>query len=424
MRDPDQLSACHVRCGQLLGMATGRARRFLMLVLFAGVCLLFSPHTVFGAVLEEPELKAFLSTMLLKNTWFSYTSKDGGDQQYHIRSDGSLERCDASFFQTYQFGMGSNTKTLTALLVIQAIEDKRLNLDMKLDELMRLVEAADKKAGRPYPPIDVHPGFARITLKNVLTHHGGFPGVDSTDFEMPLTGGRDALMRKILRHGPVGYQQDFADAPYAFHYSNEGYSMLGEIMERISEPNESFEGLLKKKIFAPLDLKRAKIFSRKEALQRAKKEGLGNLKASELNPMITPSAGAFCTLAEWMKLTKCLMNGVNGAPNSYGLLRRPESFQILRQTQESCFYGAGAVMLSKKPGAAYHFGSNGIHSSLNWFELCNRVGESGTAVVIVSTEPFHDVSSQFYHLAQWIQEKTSANAELKNGIAGPSQLSK
>lgn len=382
-------------------------RAFLWLVFFTTFCRVLAPQAASGAAIDEQELRDFLKTMSLKNTWFIYSTKEGGEFPYHIRSDGNLERCDPLFLNAYQFGMGSNTKTLTAVLTIQAIENGHLRLDTKLDALMRQVEAADRKAGRKLPPVEVHPGFNEISLMNVLTHHAGFPGVDSTDFKMPATGGKDALMRKVLKQGPVGYQQDFADAPYAFHYSNEGYSMLGEVLERISDPPENFESLLKKRIFGPLGLKSGRLFTRAEALQRAKTEGLRDLKASELHPMITPSAGAFCTLPEWLRLTKYLMDGVNGTLKSPGILGRPESFHLLCQTQESCFYGAGALMLSKKPASAYHFGSNGIHSSLNWFERSDVAGKAGTAVVIVSTEAFHDVSSQFYHLAQWIQEKTS-----------------
>jgi len=386
-------------------------RSLLLLVFFTTVCRLLAPQAASGAAIDEQELKEFLKTMSLKNTWFTYSTKEGGEFPYHIRSDGNLERCDPLFLNTYQFGMGSNTKTLTSVLTIQAIENGHLSLDTKLDALMRQVEAADRRAGRKLPPIEVHPGFKVITLMNVLTHHAGFPGVDSTDFKMPATGGKDALMRKVLKQGPVGYKQDFPDAPYAFHYSNEGYSMLGEILERISDPPENFESLLKKRIFEPLGLKSGRFFSRAWAVQRAKEEGLGDLDASELHPMITPSAGAFCTLPEWLRLTKYLMDGVNGTLERPRILGRPESFQLLCQTQESCFYGAGALMLSKKPASAYHFGSNGIHSSLNWFERSDAAGQAGTAVVIVSTEAFHDVSSQFYHLAQWIQEKAGIQTE-------------
>ena len=89
-------------------------------------------------------------------------------------------------------------------MVIQAVEEGRLSSSSTIEDLARQIEKADEKAGRPNRPIEVHSGFKDITLMNVLPHQSGFPGVDTTDFMSPKEGGRDALMRKILKQGPPG----------------------------------------------------------------------------------------------------------------------------------------------------------------------------------------------------------------------------
>lgn len=374
--------------------------------------LLFATLSAWSADLTSEELQGVLKQVSLRNTWFMYSIEDGKNHSYHLRNDGSLEDCSPLFSKTHQFGIGSNTKMMTALLVIQAVEEGRLKLDARIDEITRQIEAADLKAGRPVRPIEVHPNFHQITLKNLLTHHAGFPGVETEHFEYPRQGGRDALMRKILRMGPVGYRQESRDAPFCFNYSNEGYAVLGEILERISDPPDSFENLLRNKIFIPLGIDQCRLISKREALQQAGLSASNKVDLRELDPLISPATGASCNLNDWMTFIRHIMNGINGNPTSQGVLRKRESFEKLKETQVNCFYGAGALMLSEEPTAAYHFGANGIHSSLIWFELGQLEKGKGTSFVVVSTEPFDEVSGKFYLLAQLIQGKTSPSKQI------------
>jgi len=370
------------------------------------VQLLFVMPAALSADLAFEELDCILKDVQLRNTWFMYSKEDGKNHAYHFQKDGSLLDCSSSLSNSQQFGIGSNTKTMTALLIIQAVEEGRLKLDSKVDEIARQIEAADLKAGRPVFPIEVHRDFHQITLKNLLTHHAGFPGVDTTDFAFPVQGGRDALMRKILRMGPVGYRQESKDTPFCFHYSNEGYAVLGEVLERISYPPDTFENLLRKKLFIPLGIGQCHLISTSEALRQAGEHGLDAMAAEELDPLLLPANGASCSLNDWMTFIRYIMNGINGNPTSQKVLRKPESFALLKETQENCYYGTGALMLSKKPSAAYHFGANGIHSSFFWFQLGRLEKGMGTSIVVASTEPFYDVYSHFYLLAELIQNNT------------------
>jgi CubicO group peptidase (beta-lactamase class C family) len=236
--------------------------------------------------------------------------------------------------------------------------------------------------------------------------------VDTLDFHYPANYRRDALLRRIFEMGPgpEAYRQNAKDAAFCFHYSNEGYSVLGEILARLSDPQESYEGLLQKKLFAPLGIKSGHLITKQEAFEHLGKRRAHQLLPVELGPVMAPAAGAVCTLNDWMTLLRCMMNGINRAPLSSVtqkplIFREPETFRTLITPQENCFYGAGGLMISKDPPAAYHFGSNGIHSSLAWLELNPPDNSKGMACIVVSTEPFHVVSPMFYFLAQAIQER-------------------
>ena len=391
------------RIGRLFGRALGQK---LLASLFV-LPLLLATISAWSADLTSEELQGVLKEISLKNTWFMYSTEDGKNHAYHFGQDGSMAACNPSFSKTQQFGIGSNTKMMTALLAIQAVEEGQLKLKAKIDEIARQIEAADVKAGRPVRPIEVHPDFRQITLKNLLTHHAGFPGVETMDFEYARQGGRDAMMRTILRAGPAGYRQESKDAPFCFNYSNEGYAVLGEILERTADPPDTFANLLRKNLFIPLGIEQCRLITRKEALEQAGLPASSNVEAKELDPLITPAAAASCTLHDWMSFTRYVMHGMNGKPTSHAVLRKPESFEILKATQENCYYATGALMFSKKPSAAYHFGGNGVHSSFVWFEIGQLEKGRGTSFIVVSTEPFHEVFEQFYRLAQLIQEKTS-----------------
>lgn len=373
------------------------------------ICAILWALTGFGWSVEisPDEMQLIMNEVQLRNTWFMYSSEDGKNHTFNINKEGKLVAMEPSFSAKTRFGLGSNTKTLTALLALQAVESGQLKLESTLDQVAQQVEESDRKRGRQGPPIEIHPDFRLVTLKNLLTHHAGFPGVDTLDFKYPEHFSRDALMRRIFKMGPgpAVYRQDSADAPFCFHYSNEGYAVLAEILERLSEPHESYEGLLQKRLFAPLGMLSGHLITKEEAFRHIGKKGSRQPLPVELGSTIAPSAAAVCTLNDWMTLMRHIMNGINGSPSSSAVFRDPKMFQLLTTPQENCFYGTGALMVSRDPQAAYHFGSNSIHSSLAWVELNPSDKARGISCIVVSTEPFHDVSSQFYFLAQSIQKK-------------------
>lgn len=85
---------------------------------------------------------------------------------------------------------------------------------------------------------------AGITIHQLLTHTAGFPdNLGGTDDEAV---GRDALVARVLA-APL------ASAPGArFEYSNEGYSLAGAIVERVS--GKGYEAFLRDELFLPADM--------------------------------------------------------------------------------------------------------------------------------------------------------------------------
>lgn len=112
-----------------------------------------------------------------------------------------------------EFRIGSITKTFTAAMIFQLIEEGRLKLTDTLDHY--------------YPQV---PNAAKITIGELLSHYGGVPdafvGVTDTTRSIPVS--KAQVLDSITKGTPVmspGARQV---------YSNSGYILLGFILEDIT----------------------------------------------------------------------------------------------------------------------------------------------------------------------------------------------
>ena len=125
--------------------------------------------------------------------------------------------------------IGSVTKQFTAAAILELEDAGKLRTS---DEISK------------YLP-DVPPDKAGITIHHLLTHTAGFPGdLGGADNEAI---GRDALVARVLA-APL------ASKPGAgFEYSNEGYSLAGAIVERVS--GQGYEAFLREHLFLPAGMR-------------------------------------------------------------------------------------------------------------------------------------------------------------------------
>ena len=126
--------------------------------------------------------------------------------------------------------IGSITKQFTAAAIL------------KLEAMGRLTVTDTMAAHLPGVPADK----AGITLHQLLTHTAGFPGDLGGSDDEPI--GRDELVARVLA-APL------ARAPgQGFDYSNEGYSLLAAIVERVS--GTGYEAFLHEQLFKPAGMTR------------------------------------------------------------------------------------------------------------------------------------------------------------------------
>jgi len=129
------------------------------------------------------------------------------------------------------FYIGSVTKTLTSVLVLQLIEAEQISLSDRVAGI-----AVDKLSGSP-----------PITVTNLLSHSSGL--AREGDFGYWFTA--DFPGNESLAHY-------LTDAPLrstpgtSSHYSNIGYAALGLLVEQVTE--QSYDDALRDRVLAPLHM--------------------------------------------------------------------------------------------------------------------------------------------------------------------------
>jgi len=136
------------------------------------------------------------------------------------------------------FGIGSVTKTFTAVIVLQLVEEGKLRLD---DSLNRWLPE--------FPNID-----SRITIGQLLNHTSGV-------FNFSMHPDFDSLLQVDLTRfwTPEETIMTFVSTPYClpgggYNYSNTNYCLLGMIIKEVTGSTISAE--IRRRILTPLGLHR------------------------------------------------------------------------------------------------------------------------------------------------------------------------
>ncbi|MBM0230825.1 beta-lactamase family protein [Micromonospora sp. STR1_7] len=131
------------------------------------------------------------------------------------------------------FQIGSISKVWTATLVMQLVDEGRLNLDAPLLDVLPELRLRDAEVTK------------RLTMRHLLTHTSGIDGDIMTD-----TGRGDDCLEK--------YAAGLADAaqnhPLAatWSYCNSGYSLAGRVIEKLT--GGTWDAAVRKRISTPLGL--------------------------------------------------------------------------------------------------------------------------------------------------------------------------
>ena len=150
---------------------------------------------------------------------------------------------------TSLFRVGSISKPITAVAVLQLVEKNKLKLDDRVFDVLKLAEPNSV-------PFDAR--WKDVTILQLLQHTGGWDKDKSSDpmgpwpeiskkMNLKSPADRDGIIRYMLRQ-PLQF-----DPGTQHHYSNFGYCLLGRVIEKTS--GETYESFVKKHVLVPLGIK-------------------------------------------------------------------------------------------------------------------------------------------------------------------------
>ena len=302
-------------------------------------------------------------------------------QCFGVRKRGTSDKVELSD----RFPIGSNTKSMTATLAAVLVDAGKIQWETTIGEVWP--KATDK---------DLHPKLRKVTLDQLLSHQGGVPGniSDLSDeawgkhFEEKLspTLERKAMLKLALSKAP-------SQPLGTFVYSNLGYAIASAMIE--ARTGESYESLMKKHVFDPLEMRSADFRSMQSAKQlrppmlwghqAANGEPVDPRTMGAENPTVYAAAGTVqVSIEDYAKYARWQLAGkpepVLRSQSAFDHLHRPQ----VDYDKSGAKYAGGWICFDTPSGPALqHAGSNTNTYALIWVlpeadfaaVVCTNTGE-------------------------------------------------
>jgi CubicO group peptidase (beta-lactamase class C family) len=196
-----------------------------------------------------------------------------------------------------KFRIGSITKSFTAILVLQLVEQGKLNLEAKITNYL---PNFPKKTGD------------KITVNQLLTHTSGLPDYNNVPdfFRMVQSGllSQDEILKRISEY-------DLLFEPGTkFGYSSDGYILLGAMIEKVT--GKPYQQVLEENILNPLRMKNTG-YSRRDLVLEKRASGYRKRLSGYENPLYyveSPAAGMYSTVDDLYLWEQALYAGTLLSP--------------------------------------------------------------------------------------------------------------
>ena len=161
-----------------------------------------------------------------------------GDRIVHMRGFGKADESGRAVSPQTPFVIGSLSKSVTALAIMQLVEAGKVDLDAPVQRYIPWFRVADERAS------------AQITVRHLLNQTSGLSTKTGRSFQGSGDTSDDALERAVRKLStakltkPVGATHQ---------YSTINYSVLGLIVQTVS--GQSYERYIQEHIFGPLEMR-------------------------------------------------------------------------------------------------------------------------------------------------------------------------
>lgn len=273
------------------------------------------------------------------------------------------------------FHIGSCTKSMTATLAAILIEEGKLRWDTTIGEVFpELKGKMDKR-------------YESVTVEQLLTHRGGVPDAPPAAAWQQAWAQQGTLTEQRLEFIKAVLSQPPAAAPGTrMIYSNQGYAILGAMLERIT--GTPWESLITEKLFKPLHMDSAgfgppgTIGAVDQPWGHIRKWFITVPLQKDNPPAIAPAGCVHCSLDDLARFTIFHMQR-----NPVGGLLKPETLARLHTPPAGSDYACGWVVLK-------------------------RAWAGGTALM-------HNGSNTMWYVVMWLAPEKDFSVVVGTNIAGP-----
>ncbi|HOI33022.1 MAG: serine hydrolase [Bacteroidales bacterium] len=282
-------------------------KHILSLIVLLGLALSVQSQPIFNA----PKADSLFQLLQENQRWMGAVSVQKNGEPVYQKAIGwaDVENRVPITMQS-RFRIGSQTKTFTAVMILQLVQENKLKMDDLLSQF--------------FPEI---PNAEQIKMAHLLRHRSGIYNFTNDPEYLsyhtnPIT--KHEILKKIAAYQPVFEPGSKAE------YSNSNYILLGYILEAIT--GKDYADNLKARITEPLGLENTnyggKIDPEASEAYSYKWEGGGFVPEAETNMQIPHGAGAVVsTVGDITLFLEALFNGGLLAEEQFaGMIRLEEDF--------------------------------------------------------------------------------------------------
>lgn len=204
-------------------------------ILFANLFTLFLCTTSYGQTLDTAKLDLFFDRLAEKKKAMGSLTIAKDHQVVYTRAIGYAQvdtTARKPLTAASRFRIASITKTFTAVMILQLVEEGKLKLTDTLDQF--------------FPQV---PNAQKIIILQILSHRSGIPNVrrDQATWTPGSAVTQDEMLAMIVKGTPE-FEPDAKSS-----YSNSGYFLLGLILEKLT--GKPYSQALEERINSRIGLK-------------------------------------------------------------------------------------------------------------------------------------------------------------------------
>jgi CubicO group peptidase (beta-lactamase class C family) len=160
-----------------------------------------------------------------------------GNQIIHLKGFGIADPSGRPVTPQTPFIIGSTTKSMTALAIMQLVEAGKVDLDAPVQRYVPWFRVADPDAS------------TRITIRHLLNHTSGLPTTTAGDFVNSNDTSERALEQRVRA---LATTELSAPVGTIWQYCNANYDVLGLVVQTVA--GRSYESYLQEHLFTPLEM--------------------------------------------------------------------------------------------------------------------------------------------------------------------------